>query len=149
MGYDLNNNKGKYFRWNMWGWAEVFNLALAYGWQPKGTKLDMDARYDTYEDYENHVESLDGTYFSNDGQKVLAEDAFAFSQALESSLDDIPDEDVKDRTNNKIDENFMSERAKIWNQEKATLIAGFSGERNKGYLKEFVEFLKDGAFYIY
>ena len=45
MGYDLTNVNGKYFRWNIWGWAEVVNLALAYGWQPKGTELEYNDEY--------------------------------------------------------------------------------------------------------
>ena len=148
MGYDLSNVNGKYFRWNMWGWAEVVNLALAYGWQPKGTEISQ-GRFENYEDYENFKESHGGSYFGNDGQMVAEEDAEAFSDALESSLDDIPDEDIKDRSNTIIDDSFMKERAKVWGQEKATLVTGFSGKENKDYLKDFISFLKDGAFYIY
>ena len=150
MGYDLSNVNGKYFRWNMWGWAEVVNLALAYGWQPKGTELEYnDEYYETYQQWEKVSQDLDGSYFGNNGQRVTKEDAQAFGEALESSLDDLPDEDVKDRSNSTIDDAFMEERAKVWNQEKATLIEGFSGKENKDYLKEFITFLNEDAFYIY
>ena len=150
MGYDLSNVNGKYFRWNMWGWAEVVNLALAYGWQPEGTELEYsDQRFDSYQQWEEVSQSLGGSYYGNDGQMVAEEDARAFGEALETSLDDIPDEDIKDRSSTIIDDAFMTERAKVWGQEKATLIAGFSGKENKDYLKEFVSFLKNGAFYIY
>jgi hypothetical protein len=37
----------------------------------------------------------DGTYFTNDGQTVKAEDALSLAQALHRSLDDIPDEHIK------------------------------------------------------
>ena len=147
MGYDLSNeNRG--FRWNIWGWAEVLNLALAYGWQPQGTEIDQD-RFENYEDYESYQENYGGEYFGNSGQKVLAEDAKAFSDALESSLDDIPDERLEKRDRVPIDDKFFEERAKIWNQEQSALVIKFSGENNKNYLKDFISFLREGAFYIY
>ena len=148
MGYDLTNEKENYFRWNIWGWAEVINLALAYDWQPKGTQIDKD-RFESYQDYEDYIENYGGEYFGNSGQKVLAEDAKAFSNALESSLDDIPDEKLEKRESIPIDDEFFKERAKIWNQEKASLVVRFSGESNKDYLKKFINFLREGAFYIY
>jgi len=149
MGYDLSN-KNRGFRWNMWGWAEVINLGLAYGWQPKGTEMDIDIScFENYEDYENYKEHHDGSYFGNSGQIVCAEDAKAFSDALESSLDDIPDERVDKRETIPIDDAFMKERAKIWNQEQSALVSRFSGESNKNYLKDFISFLREGAFAIY
>ena len=79
-----------------------------------------------------------------------AEDAKAFSDAfLESSPDDIPDERVEERESVPIDDKFLEERAKIWNQEHSALVTRFSGKSNKDYLKDFIEFLRDGAFYIY
>jgi len=148
MGYDLTNENNKYFRWNMWGWAEVINLALAYDWKPQGTQIDK-GRFENYKDYEEFQKNHGGRYFGNNGQKVIAEDAKAFSDALESSLDDIPDERVEERETIPIDDKFLKERAKIWNQEQSALVTRFSGESNKSYLKEFIEFLRDGAFYIY
>ena len=148
MGYDLTNENNKYFRWNMWGWAEVINLALAYDWKPQGTQIDKGI-FENYKDYEEFQENYGGEYFGNNGQKVLAEDAKAFSDALESSLDDIPDERVEERDTIPIDDKFLKERAKIWNQEQSALVTRFSGESNKSYLKDFIEFLRDGAFYIY
>jgi hypothetical protein len=71
------------------GWVKVLNLAMAYGWQPLGTRLSSvieSYRFDTEE-----WEEWDGTYLTNDGQTVTAEDAFALAAALERSLDDIPD----------------------------------------------------------
>ena len=148
MGYDLTNEKGEYFRWNIWGWAEVINLGLAYGWQPLGTEIDS-SRFEDYKDYEDYKENHEGAYFGNDGQVVCAEDAKAFSEALESSLDDIPDERIEKREKIPIDDNFFKERAKIWNQEQSALVSRFSGENNKNYLKDFIKFLKVGSFSIY
>lgn len=71
------------------GWVKVLNLAMSYGWQPLGTRLSSvieSYRFDTEE-----WEEWDGTYLTNDGQTVIAEDASALAAALERSLDDIPD----------------------------------------------------------
>ena len=70
-------------------WIKVLNLALAYGWQPLGTRLSS-----VIERYSFDVEEWDpwdGTYLTNDGQTVVAEDALALAAALERALDDIPD----------------------------------------------------------
>ena len=40
-------------------------------------------------------EEWDGTYLTNDGQIVIAEDALCLSIALEKSLDDIPDFNIE------------------------------------------------------
>tara|TARA_Y100001938_G_scaffold149975_1_gene239001 strand:+ start:3410 stop:3856 length:447 start_codon:yes stop_codon:yes gene_type:complete len=148
MGYDLTNEKSNYFRWNIWGWGEVINLALSYDWQPQGTEIDKN-RFENYEEYESFKKDYEGSYFGNDGQRVCAEDAKAFSDALESSLDDIPDERVEERESTPIDDKFLKERAKIWNQEHSALMTRFSGKSNKKYLKDFITFLREGAFYIY
>ena len=70
-------------------WIKVLNLAMSYGWQPMGTRLTS-----VIEGYSFDVEEWeewDGTYLSNDGQTVLADDARALAAALELALDDIPD----------------------------------------------------------
>lgn len=148
MGYDLTNEKGEYFRWNIWGWADVINLGLAYGWKPQGTEIDK-SRFEDYKDFEEYQEQYGGEYFGNNGQMVVSKDAKAFSDALESSLDDIPDERIDERESIPIDDNFFKERVKIWNQEQSALVVRFSGENNKNYLKEFVSFLREGSFVIY
>ena len=70
-------------------WAKALELVGFYGWQPMGThqtpthdfcKLDTD---------------WNGTYLTNDGQIVKAEDAMSLAAALERSLDDIPDVNIE------------------------------------------------------
>jgi hypothetical protein len=70
-------------------WIKVLNLAMSYGWQPMGTRLKS-----VIEGYSFDVEEWeewDGTYLTNDGQTVIAEDALALAAALQRALDDIPD----------------------------------------------------------
>lgn len=66
-------------------WAKALELAVLYGWQPKGTRppagLDL---YALNTDWP-------GTYLTNDGQIVRAEDSFLLAAALEASLKDISD----------------------------------------------------------
>ncbi|HSL28290.1 MAG TPA: hypothetical protein VK900_03740 [Anaerolineales bacterium] len=76
-------------------WIKVLNLAMAYGWQPMGTRLSSvieSYRFDTEE-----WDEWDGTYLTNDGQTVIAEDALALAVALERALHDIPDFNIEIR----------------------------------------------------
>jgi hypothetical protein len=69
-------------------WIKALELAKLYGWQPLGTATPG------INFSKLGVEWL-GTYLTNDGQAVSAEDAYALAAALERSLDDIPDTRVK------------------------------------------------------
>ncbi len=67
-------------------WVRVLSLGLFYGWQPMGTRVpSMTELHGLIDEY------WDGTYLTNDGQIVVAEDALALGRALYKSLDDIPD----------------------------------------------------------
>jgi len=67
-------------------WVKILNLAMFYGWQPLGTRVPS-----ITEIHGLIFEDWDGTYLTNDGQIVVAEDALGLGRALEKSLDDIPD----------------------------------------------------------
>jgi len=58
---------------------------MFYGWKPQGTRPPSTIEF--------HKLNADwnGTYWTNDGQLVKREDALALAQALQKSLDDIPD----------------------------------------------------------
>lgn len=60
-------------------WAKALELAEEYGWQPRGTQPPISG-----------VDWLGG-YSTNDGQVVIAEDAFLLAGALEKALADIAD----------------------------------------------------------
>lgn len=66
-------------------WKKTLELARMYGWQPMGTHPP------SHHDVELLNAEWHGTYLSNEGQTVLREDAIALAEALEKSLDDIPD----------------------------------------------------------
>ncbi|HKY52889.1 MAG TPA: hypothetical protein VJM08_01235 [Anaerolineales bacterium] len=71
-------------------WAKVLSLAMLYGWQPMGTHPGS-----RIEVYGLDPEDWDGTYLTNDGQVVIAEDALSLAMALEKALDDIPDFNIE------------------------------------------------------
>ena len=70
-------------------WAKALELARLYGWQPLGTRPTPGI------DFSNLGADWLGTYLTNDGQIVTAEDAYALAAALERSLDDIPDTGIE------------------------------------------------------
>ena|SRR5919109_5629599 len=67
-------------------WVKVLSLGLFYGWQPMGTRVPSITEIHGFD-----ADTWDGTYLTNDGQIVVAEDALSLAIALEQSLDDIPD----------------------------------------------------------
>ena len=83
MGFDFKNGSNKEFRLNSSGWPEVMNLAIFFGWEPKGTYLQYysvrvpDGLDISDEEYiRKNQESWDGSYTDNEGQLVTENDAF-------------------------------------------------------------------------
>lgn len=148
MGYDLSNGNDV-FRWNIWSWGSVINLALAYGWKPTGTTMEYEEDcFDSIEDYERFIEEFGGEYFGNNGQAVDAEDAKAMGEALEASLPHLPTRRKKLKSKT-LDDEFKAHRKKIYDQELDALHLDFSGRENKKYLKQFISFLNKGEFNIW
>ena len=96
-----------------------------------------------------------GDYSSNDGQVVSSEDAAAFADALEQSLDDIPDQKI--RTPGEGDDGTSSISDPLWQKHRDAIRAGsipalvvtFSGKDSKQRLIKFITFLRGGEFSIY
>ena len=84
MGVDLFG-KGQSLGLNWHGWRESFEVALEFGWRPAGTEVP--------EDFEGLWE---GSYFSNDGQRVTEADACALAAALLRARDAMEHQDVSD-----------------------------------------------------
>ncbi len=75
MGIDLIGC-GRSYNWT--GWDNLYETGIKYGWKPKGTLAP--------EDFDGE---WSGTYFSNDYQRVSADDALAWAQAIERYLADL------------------------------------------------------------
>jgi hypothetical protein len=92
MSYELVNQSTEICRkFSRQSWTKALELARLYGWEPMGTLPP--SFFNSYQ--LNAVWS--GTYLTNDGQVVKAEDAYLLAAALEKSLHKIPN------INNQID----------------------------------------------
>jgi hypothetical protein len=86
MSYELVNQATQISRlFSRQSWAKALELARLYGWQPMGTCPPP-----IYDFHELNAE-WNGTYLTNDGQIVRAEDAHSLANALEKSLVNISD----------------------------------------------------------
>ena len=109
-------------------WTRVLSLGMFYGWQPMGTRVpSMTEIHGFHAD-----EAWDGTYLTNDGQIVVAEDALSLAIALEKSLDDIPDFNL---------EVHPTDLSKI------NPFQYFAGDE-KQHLVDFIRFCRLGSFLI-
>jgi hypothetical protein len=93
-GLDLTMSEaieiGDYARFNIDAWPMLLRMARSYGWKPAGTQPGPD-----YADHNlKPTVEWDGTYLTNDGQVVMAEDAAALADAIERALPDIPDHEI-------------------------------------------------------
>ncbi|HSL46918.1 MAG TPA: hypothetical protein VK897_26005 [Anaerolineales bacterium] len=138
-------------------WIKALNLAMSYGWQPMGTRLAPVIECCGFDN-----EEWDGTYLSNDGQTVIAEDALALAAALERTLDDIPDFNIEiqrvvaaQKENDRLEQVSAVERAILeagLEDHLAALIEihpfeYFAGEE-KAHLASFIRFCRLGSFTI-
>ena len=108
-------------------WIRVLSLGLFYGWQPMGTRVPSMTEVHGFD-----VEYWDGTYLTNDGQIVVTEDALSLGNALEKSLDDIPDFNL---------DYYLVDLDKV------NPFEYFAGD-GKGQLVDFIKFCKLGSFLI-
>ena len=136
-------------------WAKALELAQIYGWEPVGTRPPPRIDF-----YQLNAE-WDGRYYTNDGQSVKAEDAYALAAALQRSLNDIPDTDAEVDWNAGLWEDDLpewlspEERAFIEEELQDGLLdvmnihplQYFAGDEKK-YLKDFIRFCRLGSFEI-
>lgn len=127
MTYDFTNEHGEEFAMNTAMFNRLFHLGKAFGWTPQPTTRTINGVLDW---------QWDGSYFGNDSQWVNAECAMEWSYALERAFIQIPDQWRK----------FDGEDDAIENI-KATMCR-LSGE-GKEWLRDWIEFLKRGAFKIW
>ena len=158
MSYELVNQSTEVCRtFSRQFWAKALELARSYGWQPKGTRPPADLDL-----YELNVEWL-GTYLTNDGQIVRAEDAFLLAGALEKALDHIADANPKMQWNPALwreddlpewlspDEQTMIEdelQDSLLDMMGVNPLEFFAGNEKRD-LKQFIRFCRLGSFEIH
>jgi hypothetical protein len=85
MSYELINQSTEICRkFSRQCWTKALELARLYGWRPMGTLPPF-----LFDFYQLNAD-WSGTYLTNDGQTVRAEDAYFLAAALERSLEHIP-----------------------------------------------------------
>lgn len=137
MGFTLVSiQDSEEFNINFFEWRPLLLLGEAYGWKPAGTLLEND-------------QSWDGSYLSNDGQKVTQEDCEKLLQAIEVAYEDVPDEHITDffKHFGYDDDDYEDYYDALRNKDHNTLMMHFSG--NKIFLSDFMTFLKKGGVCIH
>jgi hypothetical protein len=157
MSYELVNQSTEVCRtFSRQFWVKALELARLYGWESKGTHPPSHLNF-----YELNAD-WHGTYLTNDGQIVKAEDAFLLAAALEKSLEDIADASTEIKWDPELwaeddlpewlspDEREMIEEEL---QDGLLDVMGvnpldfFAGDE-KRHLKEFIRFCRLGSFEI-
>jgi hypothetical protein len=137
MGMDLSGAGGA-FRFPNHGWRAVLALAHDYGgWVPAGTQAP---RFDDGPPEDD----WSGTYFSNDYQRVTAEDARNLAEALERALPDVPREKTWPRKVLRAVDGRESEGM----PDDLNPLEHFSGPQGRQYLEAFIRFCRAGEFVI-
>lgn len=125
MGYDLTNEQGNYYRFNISGWSPVLSLGRKYGWEPAGTVIySTRSRRKIGERPKAKIDKTwSGTYFSNDGQTVTRQDALNLANALSNALDHLSNKDLEPKL-----VAFGDDVSKYKNADRKILRQAISGE---------------------
>ncbi len=138
MSYFLTRSEDDHFQANIRAYPALYNIAAIYSFKPNG---DIP--------------------FSNDGNQVSKEDAGKWAEALGSALDDIPDQkanplpekikEIRDKTETfdlggSDPEACVQFIKAIKTNPHASVLEIFSGTEGKKFVKDFIEFLKRGAY---
>ena len=157
MSYELVNQSTEICRtFSRQFWSKALELARLYGWEPLGTRPPLNF------DFYKPIADWHGIYLTNDGQIVKAEDAFLLAAALERSLSDISDTNIKIDWNSEFwgDDDLPEwlspeerQMIEVELQDGLLDIMGvhplefFVGDE-KRYLTEFIRFCRLGSFTI-
>jgi hypothetical protein len=156
MAMDLHNEKGEYFRFNIFSWRKILALAKQYGWKPIGT--------DGVFHGENTGDLWAGGYLSNEGNAVKHEDAQAMAEALKLALCDMVNSSPEDcgtaESPEITNDPFIKELMKTFGSTDSDIeqrvleaaskspIEFFRGEA-EGQVKAFIHFCREGSFTIW
>jgi hypothetical protein len=145
MEMDLSGSGGD-FHFNIFAWEQVLKLAQMYGWEPAGTEAPQ--RIEDEDAVDREENAWEGGYWTNDGQRVSAEDAQNLAEALKKALPDIPDHDALENKSKEIMTQDGPIRVIPINAD-VNPLESFSGRKGKRYLRKFITFCRAGGFVIW
>jgi len=132
------NKRNREFWANWHSWEHLLSFATRYDWTPQGTEYH--ARWDDEDptEWERGRKRWEGWYFCNDYQIVTAVDASAMADAVARGLAVLPDQEPSE----------ITEAEKANQSHENAEIRLFASVRGKAYLRDFIEFAREGAFKI-
>jgi hypothetical protein len=130
MGFDLRR-KDDGMSISIFTWIRACALAIEGGWEQLGTLPPAH--------WQDEEEAWPGTYDSNDGQQVTAEDALAMAAALQAMLPSLDPQKAFDRDSD--------DPALLWGT-RVDAISYFSDPGKRKILELLINFLKGGAFVL-
>jgi hypothetical protein len=157
MSYELFNPYTTIYRkFSRQFWSKALDLAELYGWRPMGTEPPS-----AYDFHQLNAE-WDGTYLTNDGQMIKAQDALSLAAALEKALDDIADRqtEIESDTIFRIEDDLPewlspSEKEMIEEGLEDGLLdivlvhpLEYFADDEKYHLKQFIRFCRLGSFVV-
>ncbi|MFT3685140.1 MAG: hypothetical protein QM783_09490 [Phycisphaerales bacterium] len=128
-------------------WGMLMKLAFDSGWKPMGCERPLD--WEAIDKYGNPRRFFSMDYFSRRGQRVLAADAAAIADALESGLLDVPPFDALGlKVVSSIDMPHLAKPLRSLRPGvKVNPFEYFSGDNRDG-LREFIAYCRKGGFEI-
>jgi hypothetical protein len=126
-------------------WGQLLRLGQSYGWAPAGTLHD-----------EPNV-AWNGGYQTNDCQRVTADDARNFADALSRALSDLPSDDKRrsvtvsvelPRDFHNLPTNPLIDGIRLEDMERLTPRDWFGGGEGRKSVQKYIEFFRAGGFVI-
>lgn len=137
MSTDLIDDQGRVQQVRAAYWGFVLYLAEEYDWRPAGTLAPSGVA----------TADWDGGYSTNDGQRVVAEDASEFAAALDRALADPKREEVErrvgDRLNQDVRELFLRDGIELPQEDDEDYRTADS------FLQSLSAFARQGSFRVF
>ena len=144
MGINLERAGGDIWS-SVFEWGQLLRLAQAYGWVPAGTVLD-DSNID-----------WNGSYQTNDRQRVTTNDARNLADALSRALRDLPADDKRrsvtvsvelPRAFHNLPDNPIIDSIALEDIERLTPLDWFGGDEGRKSVQKYIDFCRAGEFVI-
>ena len=135
------------FTLNHKGWGLLLMMAWDHGWRPLGTRPPDHWRHVNREALPEFWPKAD--YVTGKGQRILAEDAAAFADALERALDDLPNHDpLSDKEVARLNIPAFPTMRVVRSEVPTSAVEVFGGENKDGF-RRLIEFCRGGELAVW